>query len=151
MRIFSTYDMWNRILNYLAKYIVFWELRTMITFYNKVKKIKYTSVPFLKITYYLLILRLRFNSQSSNNYQPSKNPERTKISTSIINFIRLKILCFALDIEPLPDHFLWPWELHQTTNKESAWQLPIIKKREKGIQKQIHYINFFSPRREYLL
>ena len=34
--------MWNRNLNYLAKYMVFWEVRIMMTFYNKVLKKKYT-------------------------------------------------------------------------------------------------------------
>jgi hypothetical protein len=36
-----------------------------------------------------------------------------------VNIISLKVLIFALDVEPLSDHFLGPGELHPKTKKKA--------------------------------
>lgn len=44
-----------------------------------------------------------------------KSQKKAQVPTSINMIICLKVLSFALDIEPFSDHFFGPWELHQNT------------------------------------
>jgi hypothetical protein len=48
----------------------------------------------------------------------SRHAEDQEKKMPTVNIISLKFLIFALDVEPLSDHFLGPGELHPKTKKK---------------------------------